>query len=160
MRLPLLASASLAIGMTSTVEAQQPPKPITRSDYIKNVDARFNAIDTNHDGKISKEEMAAEQQHELQQAKAAIVKRMEEQFRQLDTNKDGVLSLQEFMAAAPPVRTSETPDQVMARLDADHDGTVSIEEFRAPELVKFNRIDTNHDGVVTPDELRAAQGKK
>ena len=64
------------------------------------------------------------------------------------------------MAAAPPVRTSETPDQVMARLDADHDGTVSIEEFRAPELVKFNRIDTNHDGVVTPDELRAAQGKK
>lgn len=160
MKLLLLASASLAIGMAGTAEAQQPAKPITRTDFIKSVDARFNAIDTNHDGKISKEEMAAEQQRELQQAKAAIAKKMEDQFRQLDTNKDGKLSLQEFMAAAPPVRTSETSDQLVARLDTNHDGTVSVDEFRAPELAKFNRIDTNHDGVVSPEELRAAQGRK
>ncbi len=160
MRLLLLASATLAVGMAATVGAQQPAKPVTRTDYIKSIDARFNMIDANHDGKISKEEMAAEQQRELQQAKVAIAKKMEDQFRQLDTNKDGKLSLQEFMAAAPPVRTSETPDELVARLDTNHDGKVSADEFRAPELAKFNRIDTNHDGVVSPEELRAAQGRK
>jgi Ca2+-binding EF-hand superfamily protein len=160
MRLLLPAFATVAIGIAAPVQAQQPAKPVSRADFIKTLDARFNAIDANHDGKISKDEMAAEQQRELQQAKAAITRKLEEQFRQLDTNHDGKLSLQEFMAAAPPIRTSETPEQMVARLDTNHDGKVGPDEFRAPELAKFNRIDTNHDGVVSPEELRAAQGRK
>lgn len=158
MRLLLLASASLAIGAAAMVQAQS-GKSITLSEYIKAVDARFNALDANHDAKITKEELAAEQQRELEQAKARLAQELEAKFKQLDTNKDGQLSLQEFMAIAPPVRTSETAEQMLARLDANHDGTISAEEFRAPEIAKFDRVDTNHDGVVTPAEQAAARAK-
>jgi Ca2+-binding EF-hand superfamily protein len=64
------------------------------------------------------------------------------------------------MAAAPPLRTAESPEQMIARLDSNHDGKVSADEFRAPELAKFNRIDANHDGVVSPDEIKAAASRK
>jgi Ca2+-binding EF-hand superfamily protein len=157
-RLLLISAAALAIA--SPALAQNAPKPISRSDFLKNVDARFNNVDTNHDGKVTREELAAAQQRDLQNAKAALNKRMEDEFKRLDTNHDGVLSLQEFLAAAPAIKTTETPDQLLARLDTNHDGKVSLEEFRAPEIAKFNRIDANHDGVITPAELQAATGKK
>lgn len=136
------------------------PKPIARADFIKGIDARFAAMDTNHDGKISREELAAQQQKDLQAANAKIRHDLEVKFRQLDTNKDGKLSLDEFLAAAPALRTAATPEQQLQALDTNHDGKISPEEFRAPELAKFNKIDTNHDGIVTPQELQAAQGKK
>lgn len=152
----------LIFGLVAAVSvpavAQQ--KAISRTDFMKQVDATFARIDTNHDGVISAAEMAAEQQRELQQAKAAIEQQMRAKFNQLDTNKDGQLSFQEFMAAAPPVRTNESPDQVMRTLDTNHDGKISAEEFRAPRIAKFNQLDTNHDGVVTPAEMQAGQGKK
>ena len=156
----ILAAAAVAVVLAGQVHAQASQKPISRSDYIKVVDSHFNSVDTNHDGKITKEELAAEAQRELEQAKARVAQEMEAKFRQLDTNKDGQLSLQEFMAAAPPVRAIETPDQIIRKLDTDHDGTISAEEFRAPELAKFNRVDTNHDGIVTPEEIKAANGRK
>jgi Ca2+-binding EF-hand superfamily protein len=143
--------------MASAADAQSAPKPIARADYVKTLDTRFNTIDANHDGKISKEELAAEQQRELQRAKAAIANQLQAKFKQLDTNKDGQLSVQEFMAAAPPIRTNESSDQMIARLDTNHDGKISADEFRAPELAKFNRVDANHDGVVTPAEQAAAR---
>ena len=148
----------LAAAVSVPAIAQQ--QAISRADYIKQIDATFARIDTNHDGVISASEMAAEQQRELQQAKAAIEQQMRAKFNQLDTNRDGQLSFQEFMAAAPPVRTNESPDQVMHALDTNHDGKISAEEFRAPRIAKFNQLDTNHDGVVTPAEMQAAAGKK
>jgi hypothetical protein len=156
MRPILLAAATIFLAAVANAQAQQ-PKPISRADYVKTVDARFNALDANHDGKVTKEELAAEQARELQQAKAKIAQQLQAKFKQLDTNKDGQLSLQEFMAAAPPIRTSETADQMVARYDANHDGRISADEWRNPELAKFNRVDANHDGVVTPAEQAAAR---
>ncbi len=156
-RLSILACAALALGTASA--AQNPPKPISRGDYVKTVDAHFNAADTNHDGFVSKAELIAQQQRDIETARANLIREFTARFNQLDTNHDGKLSLQEFLAGVPPVKTSETPDQMMARLDTNHDGKISAEEFRAPEIVKFNKVDTNHDGVVTPEELKAAGGK-
>ena len=153
----LLASSSVALAQTAPAAA---PKPITRAAYVKTVDSRFGAIDVNHDGIITKAELVAEQQRELQQMAARIRQQLEARFRQLDTNKDGQLSLQEFIAAAPPLRTAQTPDQMIQQLDTNHDGKISAEEFRAPELAKFSRVDANHDGVVTPDEIKAAAARK
>jgi Ca2+-binding EF-hand superfamily protein len=141
----------------SSAAGAQTAKPIARADYVKAVDTRFNTLDANHDGKVTKEELAAEQQRELQQAKANMANKLRDSFKRLDTNKDGQLSLQEFLAAAPPIRTSETPDQMIARIDANHDGRISADEWRNPELAKFNRVDANHDGVVTPAEQAAAR---
>lgn len=143
-----------------SVPAVAQQKAISRTEYMKEVDASFARIDTNHDGVISPAEMAAEQQRELQQAKAAVEQQMRAKFNQLDTNHDGQLSFQEFMAAAPPLRTNESPEQVMKALDTNHDGKISAEEFRAPRIAKFNQLDTNHDGVISPAEMQAGQGKK
>jgi Ca2+-binding EF-hand superfamily protein len=157
---PVLFASSLLVSLASGAAAQNAGKPVSRADYMKSVDSRFAMVDTNHDGKISKEEMVAQQQRDLEQARANLTRQLEAKFRQLDTNKDGQLSMQEFMAAAPPLRTAETPEQLLQKFDTNHDGKVSADEFRGPELTRFNKIDANHDGIVTPDEIRAAAGQK
>jgi Ca2+-binding EF-hand superfamily protein len=154
----LLAAAFLALGSAGL--AQNAPKPVSRADFVKNLDARFAAMDTNHDGKVDHNEMVAQQQRDLQLARTRIAQQLEGKFRQLDTNKDGQLSLPEFMAAAPTIKTSETPDELIQKYDTNHDGKVSADEFRAPEMAKFNRADTNHDGIVSPAELQAPAARK
>jgi Ca2+-binding EF-hand superfamily protein len=160
MRSLLLASAAALLVTGAPAPAQNPPKNISRADYVKNLDTRFNTIDANHDGKISRDEMATQQQRDLSLARTRVDQQLQAKFKQLDTNHDGQLSQAEFMAAAPPISANETPDQLLQRYDANHDGKVTPDEFRAPELAKFSRVDANHDGVVTPDELKAASGRK
>lgn len=145
------------IAVAVPAAAQQ--KSVSRADWIKTVDAHFAQLDANHDGILTKAELAAEQQRELAQAKAAVEKQMRARFNQLDTNKDGQLSFQEFLAMAPALKATESPDQLLQRLDANHDGKVTAAEFRGPEIAKFDKADANHDGVVTPAEAQAA-GKK
>ena len=156
-RFQILACATIALGAAAS--AQNAPKPVSRGDYLKIVDGRFNNADTNHDGFVSKAEMVAQQQRDVQQAKAALAKKLQDEFKRLDTNHDGKLSLEEFMAAAPAIRVGENADQMMQRLDTNHDGRMSAEEWRSPELAKFNRVDANHDGIVTPAEQQAFNKK-
>ena len=156
-RFKILAAASVVIGAQSA--AQNAPKAIARGDYVKTIDGRFNLMDTNHDGSVSKSELAAQAQRDLEAARARINQQLAASFNRLDTNHDGKLSLQEFQGAAPSIKAGETPDQLMARLDANHDGKITADEFRGPELAKFNKVDANHDGIVTPQEVQAARGK-
>jgi hypothetical protein len=157
-RFQILACAVAALG--SAASAQTAPKPVTRADFIKVIDTRFNTVDANHDGKVTRDELTAQQQREMANGKAIIAKRLQDQFRQLDTNKDGKLTIDEFVAGAPPIRTAETPDQLLKALDTNHDGKVTPDEFRAPNLAKFNKVDANHDGVATVQEQQAAAGGK
>ena len=160
MRVPILAAvaaAGLAIP-AGPLFAQS--KPVTRTEFINNLNTRFSAMDSNHDGVVSAAELAAEQQKEMQQTKSALNQQMAGRFKQLDTNKDDSLSLQEFLAAVPAIRTSETAEQMMQRLDANKDGKLSVDEFRNPQVANFNRADANKDGTVTPAELQAANQKK
>jgi Ca2+-binding EF-hand superfamily protein len=136
------------------------PKPTTRSEFLSNIQARFNAIDANHDGLIDANEVTAAQQKEVQQARAAELQRLEAEFNRLDTNHDGQLSKAEFMAAAPPVRARETPQQLIAAMDGNKDGKISLQEYEAAPLSNFNKLDTNHDGTVSPQEMQAARPKK
>jgi Ca2+-binding EF-hand superfamily protein len=153
------ALAAALLTPPSALLAQAAPKPVSRADYLKAVDNRFASVDTNHDGKLSKDELQAQQQRDMEQARKVVAAQVQAQFRKLDTNKDGQLTMQEFMAAAPAVRTAETPDQLLQKFDSNGDGRISPDEFRAPEIAKFNRVDTNRDGIVTPAELQAANRK-
>jgi len=145
--------------LASAGVAQTAPKPIPRAQYQQAVDARFNTVDANHDGVLTSAELDAQRQREMQQTKANMAKQLQDAFKRLDTNKDGRLTLQEFMATATTIKTTETPEQLVARLDSNNDGKVSAEEFRGPEMAKFNKVDANHDGIVTPAEIQAARGK-
>ena len=156
-RLPILACLGIALGTAAA--AQNAPKPITRADYHNTVNGHFSGADTNHDGFISKAELQAQQQRDLEGAKNRINQQIAAKFAQLDTNHDGKLSLQEFLGAAPALKVGETVDQMIARLDANHDGKISSAEYRGPEENKFNKVDANHDGIVTPQEIQAAGGK-
>jgi hypothetical protein len=161
-RLSLIA-AGIAIASAANAQgappANQAPKQVSKADFTKNVDARFAAIDANHDGQLEKSEIAAAQAKALQNAQAMEQKRLEAEFKKLDTNKDNQLSLAEFKAAAPGVRASETPDQMIAAVDANKDGKISAAEYRAGPLSNFEKADANHDGVLTAAELQAARGK-
>ena len=154
-RLPILACAAIALGGAASAQSAQ--KPISRADYIKTVDGRFNNMDANHDGFLSRAEMAAQAQRDLDLGKAKINQQLVASFNKLDTNHDGKLTLQEFMGAAPAIKLGETPDQIVQRLDSNHDGRISTAEFRDPEVAKFNRVDANHDGIATPQEVQAAR---
>lgn len=127
----------------------------TRAALTKNINESFKAADTNGDGTLSVQEVSATEAKVLKQRVAMARQRMEQEFAKLDTNKDGQLSPAEFNAMAGPIRTVETPQQLLQKLDTNHDGKVSMEEYRAPEIAKFNRADANHDGVVTPAEAAA-----
>jgi len=149
----------LGLAAAAAVPAAAQQKSVSRAEWTKTVDGHFAQLDTNHDGVLTKAELAVEQQRELAQAKAAIEQQMRASFNQLDTNKDGKLSFEEFLAMAPALKATESPDQLLQRLDTNHDGKISAAEFRAPEIAKFDKADINHDGIVTPAEAQAA-GKK
>ena len=150
----IAALASAAFGQANT------SKPIPRAQLVKSLDTRFGGIDSNHDGKITKDELAAAQQRDLQAGNQKIRQQMQVKFKQLDTNKDGQLSQAEFLVVVPTLRANETVDQLLAKFDTNKNGTVSADEFRAPDLAKFNRIDTNRDGIATVEEVRRAAGQK
>jgi len=104
---------------------------------------------------VSKSEIVAAQAKALQEAQAAQQQRMEAEFNKLDTNHDKSLSLAEFKAAAPAIRASETPEQMIAQFDTNKDGKISAAEYRAPKLANFDKADANHDGVITAQEIAA-----
>ena len=151
-------AAGLAVASAANAQAPaQQPKQVSKADFTKTVDSRFASLDANHDGQLDRTEVTAAQARTLQQAQAMEQQRLEAEFKKLDTNHDNALSLAEFKAAAPTVRTSETPDQMIAQFDSNKDGKISGAEYRAPQLARFDKADTNHDGVITAAEFEAAR---
>ncbi len=156
-------AVSLAALASAAAAQQNPgagPRPVARTDLIKTMDAKFAAVDTNHDGFLSVAEVQAAQERDLQAAEARRKAQIEAEFRRLDTNKDGQLSLAEFSAAVPDIRPTQTPQQVLQNYDTNHDGKISPQEFRAPQLRTFDAADVNHDGVVSPDELKRYEAQQ
>ena len=136
--------------------------------------AIFRLLDTNHDGKLSKEELAKASEH----------------FGELDRNQDGQLDPSELFGGPPgppdgrqpregagtrdgnprgdarrdgdrpePGRGPDGPAEgrgaFFQRLDKNGDGKLSKEEVPEPMKDRFSMLDTNGDGFVSQDELRA-----
>ena len=101
------------------------------------VNLAFTALDTNKDGKISKEEFEANRPARIQLA---------------DTNKDGKVSKKEYEKFVVK-RAKERADRMFARLDRNNDGKIDSDDTKMLADARFDRVDANHDGVITKDEF-------
>jgi Ca2+-binding EF-hand superfamily protein len=121
--------ATLSMPLSVVVAQGRPqPRPV------------FEALDTNHDGTLSS--------NEIQAAPQAILK--------LDLNHDGQLTTDEII---PRLETAGAkPDELVKQLmlfDKNGDGVLTQDELPARMAGMFKRGDTNHDGKLTADEIRA-----
>ena len=93
--------------------------------------AKFDKIDSNKDGSISRDEFAS---HHEGMGKMG--------------GHHGVGGHQGGMMA-----------RMFGMADANHDGKVTLAEATAMALQHFDKMDANHDGKVTPQERQAARSQ-
>jgi Ca2+-binding EF-hand superfamily protein len=124
-------------------------------------DAKFQKMDTNGDGKISRDEHAAG-------AKAM--------FETMDTNGDGKVTAAEMEAAHSKMddRGAGKEDAIRAEkgeknelssaekikmIDTNGDGAISADEHAAGSRQMFDRMDADGDGYLTKAEFKAGHAK-
>lgn len=91
---------------------------VDRAEWAAGQEARFKLLDTNHDGKLTKDELF------VGNGVPASDRQMQSQatyFRLLDSDKDGSVSKEEFLAQA---------ERNFARCDLDKDGRITVAECR------------------------------
>lgn len=133
----LLAGAALAALVSSDAIAQ----PVVAAAATE-----FKAMDTNRDGKVSRDEHAAG-------ARAA--------FQKMDGNHDGKVTASEMEAAHRAIAGGDAAaDSVSAAdkikaVDQDGDGVLTAAEHAGASRTMFDRMDADHDGLLTPGEMAA-----
>jgi Ca2+-binding EF-hand superfamily protein len=144
--------AALLFGLVGTFAQAQQPSPGMGNEPAaapagKAAKPSYDQFDTDHDGRISRQEAAASPT-------------LSASFDQIDTNRDGYLSKQELSAWKKAQHAMRKGN--MKALDKDGDGKISREEAAAnPKLAKrFDMIDTNHDGFLSAEELAAYKASK
>lgn len=96
---------------------------VDRAEWATGQETRFKQLDTDKDGKLSKDELFSR----TRQAPGAVLpsdRTLEQQdsfFRRMDSDRDGSVSRTEFMAQA---------DRNFARCDSDKDGRTNTAECR------------------------------
>jgi len=119
---------------------------------------RFEKMDANHDGKLSKDELGAG---------------LQRLFTEADANKDGRVTKDELAAmrgkrggdGQHPRQHADRDGHgkhgggFFAHLDANGDGAVDAAELKQAANTRFDRLDANHDGVVDKSELAAGRGR-
>ncbi|WP_136481893.1 EF-hand domain-containing protein [Cognatitamlana onchidii] len=121
----------------------QQPRPRPNASQI------LTMLDTNDDGKISKEE-----------ASKAKKGKLLEDFDKIDTNEDGFLGLEELEAFFNHKKVKKvSPEKLIKKADKNDDGELSREELdtkRNAHLLKhFKAIDTDKNDMLSLEELEA-----
>lgn len=113
----------------------------------------FADLDTDKDGKITKEELEA---------------RRLDRIKSMDPDGDGFITLDEMKTRAGEearLRAEAMAERMFTALDADKDGKVSAAEALAGRMAGpqgmerfFNRVDADDDGAISQEEFdRAAE---
>lgn len=145
------SSASLAHSQQSAAKAEQ---PLSRAEFIQQMDAEFRRFDGNSNGTVLPAEIAAAQR---KTAEAEALRQNQLIFATLDKDRNGSVSAAEFAGLVNPAAIAVDPAPLMTQLDTDRDGVVTLVEYRIATQANFDRIDTDRDGIVTASEMRAAR---
>lgn len=170
--LAILAGTALAVA-TAAAAAQPANAPradrnadVSRQQVIERVDARFDRLDIDNDGRATADE--ARQARERRRGERAG-----RLFDRLDANRDGSISRAEFdqhraQRAERRAERGDRPGMRMmrhrmhrqgmrgARLFGEQ-GFVTAEQMRERALARFDRLDANRDGTLTAEERRQAR---
>jgi Ca2+-binding EF-hand superfamily protein len=140
-----LAGAVLVSGLASGTMAQTGPEGDETGQRFAEI---FAQIDTNNDGKVTQEELAAH--------RTAM-------FVAFDTNGDGSLNSEELAARLLARFTETLPDRtarMIERQDANGDGALQADEIgEGPMEKRFAIIDTDNDGAISQAEAEAAMAR-
>ena len=149
MRKPLILAALL--GLATAAAAQAPAAPaggITFEQWAGKARERLMALDTDHDGKISKAEFAA-------RAEGMGGGRW-------GSRHGGQGGAQGNATPASAQGGGDAPkrdgSRMFDRFDTNRDGYLDATEINAMLAQRFARMDANHDGVLTDDERHAMRG--
>jgi len=106
----------------------------------------FKAMDTNSDGRVSREEHAAGARS---------------MFEKMDANHDGKVTAAEMDAAHRAIAGGDaakdelTAAEKIKAVDQDGDGVITAAEHGHASRAMFDKMDTNRDGVLTLEEMAA-----
>lgn len=152
--------AALVLSLAAIVSAQDEPTIGVQPPPYKRCQTRFDSLDKNQDGKLTKEEYMANRRPGG---------RAEETFQSKDINKDGTLTKDEMCMGTGGEDATRSPKvnckDRFVTLDKNGDGQLSKDEYMAVKRPgmkseqSFLRKDTDGDGRLSPDEM-CAQKKK
>ena len=159
--------------------AAMPERVMTRDSVVAKVRDHFARLDTNRDGFVAQDEMAAMRAHRMAHrgqrmggqrmgGQRMAMRDPAQAFDRLDSNRDGMLSRDEFargrelrrerMVMRGPMQGRRMGGMMrggMLRMaDSDRDGRVSLAEAQSAAVRHFDMMDANRDGTVTPEERR------
>lgn len=178
----LAAVAVLAFSGAAAAQPQAGPRgggELTRTEAMARAEQRFQRIDANRDGQITREEMRTARQ----QLRAERAQRREQRLARLTPEQRARIAERRAQRGAlTPEQRAERRAQRRAQVQAmtpeqraerraqrqarraqrgaglfAGGGTISLAEFRQQALTRFERLDLDRNGTVTREERRQAR---
>ncbi len=124
---------------------------VSRDEFIAFQQKNFQQIDTNADNYLSSEEVNEWQKRINESARGSH-----------DTSREGSVSTRWSSTSSqtnPDSSQKNMHDQMFKEMDTRSDGVVTRDEFNAFGEKKFQQMDANGDGRISSDKMKAAHKK-